>query len=168
MSGALFRDRLAAARRLVTINTAQMAAGMADQVEAASGESFEALVAAGVVLALVQPDRKWHFSTQDAPTDEVKAHLVAGILGCVPCVHLRRGGPQPAMAALPLRRVDCRRCTATKRLPPKGDADRCDLCGRRDVQMFVPFTATYGPVLVGGDLCPDCADVLGCVREEAS
>ena len=83
------------------------------------------------------------------------------------CCHLKRGGPQPAIVRLPLRRFDCGRCVRTLRRPRPDEADRCDVCGARGVVTFVPFAMRMGPALVLGDACPDCADVLG-IRQEAS
>jgi hypothetical protein len=92
---------------------------------------------------------------------------LAALLGCVNvCVHLRRGGPQPAIARLPLRRVDCERCIGTLWRPATG-ADECDVCERRGITVFYPFAVRLGPALLVGDACCACAGVLG-IRQEAT
>lgn len=38
-----------------------------------------------------------------------------------------------------------------------GRDTECDLCLRRGVTHFVPFSAVYGPATINGDACDDCA-----------
>jgi hypothetical protein len=121
------------------------------------------------MLPILQPDRRWRQRVDVAPSDDVKALLLAAVFDCTTiCVHLRRGGPQPAFVRLPLRRIDCERCAGTVRRPPPDEADRCDVCGARGVVTFVPLVANHGPALVLGDACSDCADELGIVREASA
>jgi hypothetical protein len=84
----------------------------------------------GIVLSILAPERAWHHRIDAIPSDEVKAYLVAVVLGSEAwCCHLKRGGPQPAVIRLPLRRADCSRCSQTLRKPPANEDDRCDVCG---------------------------------------
>jgi hypothetical protein len=102
------------------------------------------------------------------PTVETRAHRLAALLGCTTvCLYLRRGGPRPAVARLPLGRVDCERCAQTLYQPPLEDVDRCDVCTSRGITTFHPFAVRQGPLLLAGDACPDCATVLG-IRQEAT
>jgi hypothetical protein len=156
-----FEQRLAAAFRLVDLTPRHVPLSVLDQAQAAADESLGILLDIGQAMATIDPEREWRHTVQDVPSADVRAHLLAGLLGCRPCIHLRREGPQPAMAALALRKVMCMRCLGTSRRPPAGEDDRCDLCGTRGVEVFVPLTVNYGAVLVGGDVCSQCADALG-------
>jgi hypothetical protein len=62
---------------------------------------------------------------------------------------------------LPLQRIACVRCAGIIRRPPPDEADRCDVCEARGVVTFVPFACRQGPVIVSGDACRACAEVLG-------
>src|SRR5215203_5038158 len=102
---------------------------LADQLAAASTDARRWHDRLGVVLPAVDPGRRWYHRAAGAPSDDVRAYLLAALLGCVTvCLHLRRGGPRPAVARLPLRRVDCERCAQTLSRPPAEDDDRCDVC----------------------------------------
>ena len=164
-----FSDRLALARRLLARGASRPPVHLVDQLEAAGAEARVLHDRLGAVLPILEPGRPWYQQLEVTPSDEVKAHLLAAVLGCTTmCVHLRRGGPRPAFVQLPLRRIDCARCIRTLRRPPADETDRCDVCGARGVVTFVPFAAHHGPAsLVMGDACPDCAGVLG-IRQEAS
>jgi hypothetical protein len=123
----------------------------------------------GAALPILQPDRHWRQRIEVTPSDNVRAHILAAVLDCLDvCVHLRRGGPQPAFVQLPLRRIDCTRCVRTLRRPPPDEADRCDVCGTRGVMTFTPFACHHGPALVTGDACPSCASTLGIRHTEAA
>lgn len=130
-----------------------------DQIQAAARDTAGHAAVAGVVLRATQPNRGWQ-ELQQPSTRTHQLYVVAGLIDCAPCCHLRRGGPQPAFARLPLRRLDCTRCVLIVRNPPPDEDDRCDLCGERDVSRFVPFVLSYGPTLVAGDVCMGCAGVL--------
>ena len=161
-----FADRLALARRLLARGAPPAPVHLADQFDAAADEVRVLHDRLGVVLPLVAPDRTWHHRIDASPSDDVKAYLVAAVLGCETyCCHLRRGGPQPAIVRLPLRRADCGRCVQIIRRPPASEDDMCDVCGTRGVTVFVPFAVHHGPALIAGDACPSCAGVLGIVQE---
>lgn len=163
-----FETRLAIARRLLARGAAPVPVHVADQLDAAGREVRMLHDRLGTVLPLLEPHRSWRQRIDPDPSDDVRAHLLAAVLGTeASCVHLRRGGPQPAIIRLPLRRIDCTRCAQTLRRPPAGEADRCDVCGARGVAIFHPFAMRQGPAFVMGDGCPDCADVLG-IRVEAA
>jgi hypothetical protein len=162
-----FATRLRLARELLARGPAQMPVHLADQFAAASAEVREAHDHLGAVLPLLAPDRTWRQRVDLCASDEVREHLVAGILGSTAyCCHLKRGGPQPAFVRLPLRRADCGRCAQTIRRSVTAE-DECDLCGARGVVTFVPFACRQGPALIAGDVCPGCARVLG-IMEAAS
>jgi len=163
---ASFADRLNVARRLLARGASRPPVHLANQLEAAGKDArvlHDRLVAA---LPILQPDRQWYGRVEVAPSDEVKALLLAAILDCTTmCIHLRRGGPRPAFVQLPLRRVDCERCVRTLRRPPPENDDQCDICDRHGVVTFHPFACRQGPLLLAGDACADCAAALGIVQE---
>jgi DNA-directed RNA polymerase subunit RPC12/RpoP len=135
---------------------------IADQFAAATGEVREIADRLGTLLPILDPSRTWRQRVDADPSDEVRAHLLAVVLGCVTvCPHLRRGGPQVAIVRLALGRTDCVKCSATFRHPPAEDEDRCDLCGTRGIAKFWPFAMRQGPTLVSGNCCASCADILG-------
>lgn len=161
-----FRVRLSLARELVERSASArdgLPLHVVDQLDAAAKETSGFVPVIGRGLQALQPTRGWHQRVEPA-SDEKAAYLLAALMACLerPCVHLRRGGPQPSFARLPLRQVDCRRCAATVRRPPAEDADRCDVCGaRQEVAWFTPFAIAAGPNLVMGDACRACSVVLG-------
>lgn len=164
-----FAARLEMARLMIAARSEAAASSpMRDQIEAAARDARHVVGDAGRLLRMIQPDRGWREKIVENAADERYAYLLAGVLGCQPCPHLRRGGPQPGFAQLPLQRLACRRCVAIVRRPPSGDADRCDMCAERGVLRFVPFTCAVGPVLVMGDVCASCAGALGVGEEVAS
>lgn len=153
-----FDDRLELARRLIARGSTPPS-HVVDQMDAAARETAAQMGIAGVLLTLTQPDRGWRHKHQGS-TPEQQVYLTAALLGCCPCIHIRRSGPQPVVVSLPLKRIDCRRCAGTLRKPPTGDADRCDLCGSRGISWFIPFVAAIGPTLIAGDVCQSCARIL--------
>ena len=163
-----FAARLAIAHAMIARGAPSPAGHIADQLAAASRDTRALHDRLGAVLPLLEPGRRWHQRLDTGPSDAVRAHLLAALLDCAAiCCHLKRGGPQPAIVRLPLRRVDCGRCVQTFRRPPAGEDDRCDVCDARGVVTFHPFAVRQGPLLIVGDGCPGCADVLG-IRQEVS
>jgi hypothetical protein len=158
-----FSDRLALAARLVTRPPDPLPTHQADQLRAATAETLDRFATVGVVLPLVDPTRAWHTAIME-PTAGRMALIYAALLGCPPCIHLRRDGPQPAQVNLACRRTDCQRCAATVRRPPPGEDDRCDWCTARGISKFVPVTLHTGALIVVGNCCDDCARVLGLVE----
>jgi hypothetical protein len=164
-----FCGRLALAHRMLARGPEAAPAEVADQMTAANGEVRRMADRLGMLLPILSPDRNWHQMMESTPSETVRAYLLAGVLGCTDvCPHLRRGGPQPAIVRLPLRRVDCSRCIQTIRRAPADEDDQCDLCGEPEVLTFVPFAVRQGPALIAGDVCTSCADVLGILREVAA
>ena len=163
-----FRSRLAYARKLLARGEPSMPLHLADQFASAATDALAIHDTLGAVLPLIEPERGWHHRIDANPSDTVRSYLVAALFGSTTvCSHLKHGGPQPAVVRLPLRRVDCSKCVQTLRRPPVGEDDRCDVCGARNVVTFVPLACRQGPVLIVGDACPDCADMLG-IRTEVS
>jgi len=157
-----FATRLRLARELIAQRAPTAPIHLADQFDAAAAEVRAAHDRLGVLLPLLALDRTWYQRLDIAASDDVRAYLLAGVLGTeASCYHLRHGGPQPAFIRLPLRRADCARCVQTLRRPPRDEDDRCDLCGARGVVTFVPFAVRQGPALVAGDVCRGCARILG-------
>lgn len=155
-----FQIRLAEARQMLAhARLSRLATHEVDQVQAACRHAALMTAHTAEVLKFVQPWRGWREKI-NAPNDDEHAYLVAAILGCQPCIHLRKEGPQPAIAQLPVRLMLCQRCAATLRKPPADEDDRCDVCGRRGVGWFVPFIVRTGTFLVGGDACGECADAM--------
>jgi hypothetical protein len=164
-----FSERLALARRLIARGSSGLPPHVADQLDAAGRETRVLHDRLMTVLPALQPDRNWRQRLDGSPSDEVRAYLLAALLGCTRvCVHLRRGGPRPAIARLPLHRVDCDRCSATIYATPAEDVDRCDVCTQLGVVVFHPFAVRLGPALLAGDACPTCAVVLGIRLDVAS
>jgi hypothetical protein len=164
-----FRDRLALARRMIARGPAQVSVHLADQLAAAGREMRALHDRLGELLPVLEPERHWRRRADTSPSTDTRAYLLAALLGCTTvCLHLRRGGPRPAVARLPLGRVDCDRCCRTLYGSPLGDDDRCDVCTVRGVTTFHPFAVRQGPLLLVGDACPACAGVLGIVQEAAS
>src|SRR5690242_5737031 len=90
-----FADRLALARRLVARPARPAPVHLADQYAAARDEARELHDRVGALLPRFHPDRDWfHRAHADAP-DEIRAYLLAAVMGCMrdTCCHLRRGGP---------------------------------------------------------------------------
>jgi hypothetical protein len=163
-----FPTRLALARAMVASGARPLPVDIADQTRAAGREMHRSYGRLGAVLPLLEPQRNWRQRTDLESRAETRALLLAGLLGCVDvCVHLRRQGPQPAYCRLPLRRVDCIRCVHTH-CRPVTDADECDLCGAPETLVFHPFAVQIGPMLMAGDVCADCAAVLGIRATEAA
>ena len=161
-----FATRLRWAHAMIAQGAPSPAGHVADQLEAASRDTRSMTETLAVVLPLLAPERNWRQRIDTSPSDHVRAYLLAAVLDCAAaCCHLKRGGPQPAIIRLPLRRVDCGRCVQTLRRPPPDEDDRCDVCGSRGVVIFHPFAVRMGPALIAGDGCSGCADVLG-IRQE--
>jgi hypothetical protein len=134
---------------------------LADQLDAAGRETRQLHDRLGLVLPVLEPERHWRQRADLEPSDDVRAYLLAALMGChTVCLHLRRGGPRPAIVRLPLGRVDCGPCTQTlwRRVTAE---DECDVCTARGVTTFHPFAVRQGPLLLAGDACPSCATVLG-------
>jgi hypothetical protein len=166
--GVPFHDRLALARQMVARRAPQPPVHLADQLGAAGREVRQIHDHLMSVLPQIEPDRHWRQRMDAEPSDEVRAVLLASLMGCTTiCLHLRRGGPRPAIARLSLRRVDCERCVQTLYRPPAGEDDRCDVCGADEVLTFHPFAVRQGPLMLVGDACPSCALTLG-IRQEAA
>ena len=166
-----FAIRLAHAYRLLEHGPPSVPVHLADQLEAATDEVHVLAGRLGVLLPVLVPDRAWFQRMDTSPSVDARALLLAALLGCLGaiCCHLKRGGPQPAIGRLPLRRVDCTRCVGTVRRPPPDDVDRCDVCDRRGVVTFSPFAVRQGPLLLIGDACQPCAGTLGIrIEQEAS
>jgi hypothetical protein len=163
-----FTDRLALARRLVAKSAPTAPIHIADQLGAADREVRQLHDRLAAVLPMLEPARQWRQRMDAVPSDDIRAYLLAALLGCTNCCpHLRRGGPRPALARLPLGRVGCERCVGMLYRPSSGDDDRCDICMARGVATFHPFAVGFGPVLLAGDACSSCAGVLG-IREEVA
>jgi hypothetical protein len=163
-----FAERLRVARELIARGAQHPSGHVADQLAAAAADTRRLHDRIGVVMPLLEPGRDWRQRVAPSPSAEVRAYLLAGVLGCkTVCPHLRKGGPQPALVMLPLRRIACLRCAATIRRPVTAP-DQCDVCERRGVVTFVPFACHQGPALITGDACRACADILGIRSEVAS
>src|SRR5689334_19562745 len=103
-----FTTRLAYARTLLARGVPAPAVHVADQFAAASADTRALHDRIGAIMPLLQPGRNWRQRMDPAPSDNMRAYLLAALVGCTTvCPHLKRGGPQPAIARLPLRRIDC-------------------------------------------------------------
>src|SRR5215203_6160367 len=109
-----FAKRLVLARLLVARGSSTLPPHVADQLSAAGRETRVLHDRLGRVLPVLEPGRNWRQRAEREPSDEIRAYLLAALMGCTTvCVHIRRGGPRPAIARLPLRRVDCGPCSQT-------------------------------------------------------
>ena len=161
-----FPSRLALAQRMVARGPVALAPHVADQVDAAGREAKQLHGRLAHVLPIIDPDRNWRHRTDLDPDDDVRALLLAALLGCVNvCVHVRRGGPRPAFARPRLRRVDCTRCSQTITRPVVAE-DACDICEAAEIDVFHPFAVNRGPLLIAGDVCGGCAAALGIAVEQ--
>lgn len=169
MRHALFAERLVLAQQLLANpeRSADLPVQHLDQLRAAAREAHGFAHDAGAFLKAVAPSRGWRNIERAVPTPEQHAYLLAALLGCILCPHLRKEGPQPVIASLPLARMDCRRCAQTRRMPRPGSDDQCDVCGEHGISWFTPFSVAMGPVLASGDACSRCAAAL-LPREEAA
>ncbi|MDP9403843.1 MAG: hypothetical protein M3P85_11090 [Actinomycetota bacterium] len=159
-----YATRLAAARGFVAAlkerGEPDLPTHLTDQLGAASAEAHHRLYALRATMAVVSPDRAWRKSV-DLDLDEARARMLAALADLRPCPHLRRPqSPRPALALLALRLLVCDRCAATVRNPPPDEADRCDVCGKREVEVFTPLGLQVGPMVLIGDACGDCATGL--------
>jgi hypothetical protein len=160
-----FTTRLALARAMIRHGASPAPAHVADQVAAAAADTRGLHDRLGLMLPLLEPERHWRHRVDTSPSTTTRMYLLAALMACTMiCPHLRGGGPQPAIARLPLHRVDCERCAQTLRRRPPDDEDRCDA---RGVAIFHLFAVHLGPTLITGDACPRCADVLGIRFSEA-
>ncbi|HVM10338.1 MAG TPA: hypothetical protein VM345_17905 [Acidimicrobiales bacterium] len=147
-----FDERLELARTIrARVKDLEVPAWFEDQANAAAAEATE-----------ITRELAGAFGWDDVDLDgmnaeEGAARTLAALLDCMACPHLRRGGPQPALARLAVRRVDCLRCAHTVCRPPSDEVDRCDWCGARGVQRFQPAAIQLGMTLVIGDRCRDCS-----------
>jgi hypothetical protein len=156
-----FAVRLAPARRLVAGSAPPVPVNLGDQLDAAGREVLQIHDRLGAVLPMLVPGRRRQHRADAAPSDEIRAYLLAAILACTTvCAHVRRGGPRPVIAGLALRRLDCDRCLGTLRRSVTAE-DECDVCELRGVVVFHPFPVRIGPALLVGDACRSCVAVLG-------
>lgn len=98
------------------------------------------------------------------------AYLLAAIFACRPCPHADEA--DRVTATLPAQRVDCLDCerrwaegdpAAALWAPPAMTVptDRCDICHEvADGNVFTPILAQLGTILVAGDACRTCAEVI--------
>lgn len=143
---------------------ASVGTGLVDQVQAAGRDTQADLHRVADVARTIDPERRWS-GVQESDDQNLVTDVTARVLAAmgdgrwVFCCHLKRTPSQPATVKLPLRRVDCRRCTTVRKPPPDED-DRCDLCGTREVATFWPVCFALSTWLVVGDICRDCMTAL--------
>jgi hypothetical protein len=141
--GMSFEERLALAREMATIQAAPLEA----EVEKLYSQIAEGLLAMGMHERTTQ-------------TKEASIYLVAATMGCNPCPHLQKN--QPTFACLSFDRVVCKPCFGEfyGRRPPAETMDRCDICLKHGVRTFTEFQVRLQRVLVIGNGCPECMEVL--------
>jgi hypothetical protein len=155
-----FEDRVQAARDVLAGPVPELPGWLADQVDAAERDAWRRLLAPSAAA------RSWSgLIVREGGTPagrEIAATLLAAVVDCRPCAHLRRArGPVPAFVALALHRALCERCVRTVVHPPADEADRCDVCGSRGNTLFRPFTIAVAHVVYLGDAAPCCESRLG-------
>lgn len=160
-----FTERVDAIRTLLESNPPPLPGWLKDQLQAAGADAWGqfTMPAAAALTALNRDVTHRTASGNDAVNSQ--AHLFAAAAACTPCPHVRRGrGPMPVYVKLPVRVAVCRRCTGTRRNPPAGEDDRCDVCGSRGNEQFIPFVAQIGHLVLAGDLglcCEHLATTFG-------
>lgn len=108
-----YADRLDRARRIMAADPDRLRGkvppGMLDQFAAAARDTHGTFLDVSGVLTAAIPGM-----TLAASGDRDRAaRLLAAVLGCKPCPHLRRTPAQPSHADLNLRLLLCRRCVRT-------------------------------------------------------
>jgi hypothetical protein len=158
---ASFEERLAAAYMLLAQwQGLRPPVDVADQAEAAARDALELVRRIGAVEELRSPGRLHGLTMIDDSGHHRRARILAAVLACSPCWHVRNGGPQPAVVSLPTRRIDCLRCAGTQRRPVIPD-DTCDVCDEPVLDnTFWPVLIQLGVAAVGGDMCRTCAAVI--------
>lgn len=164
-----WETRLALAAHLIerqkpTLPTTLVDQALLDQALAATDDTTRVFETTAALLTRLDPATSWRRTERDGT--QYRVAVLAAILGCAPCPHLRHEGPQPAIAALAHRRLTCHRCTGTRRNPPPGEDDRCDFCGERGIRIFTAAAIQCGTILAVGDACHTCR--LRLQLEEAS
>jgi hypothetical protein len=156
-----FDDRLVAAYAILDRSAGyQLPVDVADQAKAAARDARCLLHRLGAIEELVVPGRFHGCRDLNDPGRHSHARLLAAVIACRPCWHLRQNGSQPSVAALPTRRANCRRCAHTARRPVIPE-DHCDICDALvDDNIFWPVRAQMGSLVVVGDMCRRCRDVI--------
>lgn len=159
-----YDDRLAAVRALL----AELdeipglpPVDLADQLLAATRDANGIIKRLQPALAILEPHHPRRLVEVAAGVDaqrEIMARTLAAAAWFRYCPHMST--PQPAVARMALRRIDCRRCVNTIVKPSPDEADRCDWCGRRGVTTFWDLAYQAGPWLVLGDACDGCHHAL--------
>lgn len=146
-------------RRGASVEWPQFDVAELDQMDAATSETVGLMRR---VVHAASPDLgELHaFNASQAARLELVIRATLALRGSTACSHLRKSGPQPAFASLPLHRVDCLRCARTLRKPPGDEDDRCDWCGDRGVEVFTAWGFHLGPIFIGGDACDSCVASL--------
>src|SRR5215218_9585729 len=88
-----FAERLRVARKLIAAGASQLPVHLADQYGAARADARGLHDRIGRLLPILEPDGPWHQRLDPPPSGDVRAYLVAAVLGCLGdvCCHLRRG-----------------------------------------------------------------------------
>jgi hypothetical protein len=156
-----FDARLATAYAILDrVTGRRLPVHLADQAEAAASDALALLGRISAVEEVLAPGRLHGLTVLDDPHRHRQARILAGVIACTPCWHLRKGGPQPGVVMLPTRRADCARCTQTRRRPVVAD-NVCDLCDELVADnVFWPVRAQLGVLVVGGDMCRACAAAI--------
>ena len=90
--------------------------------------------------------------------------LVALIkLRCRPCEHLQGNDAQVTYASLSHQRASCGDCAVDMAIQPAVlEANQCDCCLQTD-QDTDGFAVQFGPILLTGYVCGECARLFGYV-----
>src|SRR4051812_5228243 len=88
------------ARALLARGAPAIPVHVADQLDAAGAEVRVLHDRMGLLLPILEPARTWYDRVDAQPSDETRTHLLAAVMGCRYCVHLRRGGAQPVVVRL--------------------------------------------------------------------
>lgn len=98
-----FEDRVLLARQMIARGVSPgLPQHTLDQLAAAARDAERTAGRAAWLMPLLEPKRGWRRATMQ-PDVGRSALLLAALLGCSTCSRLRKEGPQPAYAHLPLR-----------------------------------------------------------------
>ncbi len=163
-----FIDRLQLARDILEHREqlrAETPVSELDQAQAAARDVFGRCMAVGDALRALEPEGNWRQVVyQDVELDK-RAYVMAAVMGCLPCPHIRELSPRPLVADLNHRLLLCDRCNHTRRR--RVDDLRCEVCDSYVADnIFHAVVLAVAGILAVGNVGADCCAWL--VGEEVT
>lgn len=105
-------------------------------------------------------------------SDEMIPMLLCAIIRCTKnkCPHIANWAmPEATFGIISPQVLSCRACLPQffallkehdRQLAQRDDRDRCDLCLRRGIAFFHPFQVAFNGVLLTGDECSECYELV--------